>query len=49
MLVGDFRAGGKREILEGEMALPDVPQEVLAKYPGIMAGIQVLEEGFRCW
>ncbi len=34
----------KREILEGEIALPDVPQEVLAKYPGIVAGIQGLEE-----
>ena len=34
----------KREILEGELALPDVPQEVLAKYPGILAGIQGLEE-----
>jgi len=37
----------KREILEGEIALPDVPQEVLAKYPGILAGIQGLEaQGF---
>ena len=34
----------KREILEGEITLPDVPQEVLAKYPGILAGIQGLEE-----
>src|SRR5690554_6404827 len=34
----------KREILEGELALPDVPQEVLAKYPAILAGIQGLEE-----
>jgi ribosomal protein S12 methylthiotransferase accessory factor len=34
----------KRAILEGEMALPDVPHEVLAKYPGILAGIQGLEE-----
>ncbi|MDT3670359.1 MAG: OsmC domain/YcaO domain-containing protein [Aromatoleum sp.] len=34
----------KREILEGEIALPDVPHEVLAKYPGILAGIQGLEE-----
>uniref|UniRef100_UPI00289AF4A0 YcaO-like family protein n=1 Tax=Massilia timonae TaxID=47229 RepID=UPI00289AF4A0 len=30
-----FERAVKREILEGEMALPDVPQEVLAKYPGI--------------
>ena len=37
----------KREILEGEITLPDVPQEVLAKYPGILAGIQRLEkQGF---
>lgn len=34
----------KREILEGEIALPDVPQDVLAKYPRILAGIQALEE-----
>ncbi len=34
----------KREILEGEMTLPDVPHEALAKYPGILAGIQGLEE-----
>ncbi len=27
-----------------ELALPDVPQEVLAKYPSILAGIQGLEE-----
>jgi ribosomal protein S12 methylthiotransferase accessory factor len=39
-----FERAVKRELLEGEMALPDVPQEVLAKYPGILAGIQGLEE-----
>lgn len=39
-----FERAVKREILEGEMALPDVPQEVLAKYPGIQAGIRALEE-----
>ncbi|UGQ48592.1 OsmC domain/YcaO domain-containing protein [Massilia endophytica] len=39
-----FERAVKREILEGEMALPDVPQEVLAKYPGIVAGIRGLEE-----
>lgn len=39
-----FERAVKREIIEGEIALPDVPQEVLAKYPGIMAGIQGLEE-----
>ncbi|MBC3929071.1 OsmC domain/YcaO domain-containing protein [Undibacterium sp. CY21W] len=39
-----FERAVKREILEGEIALPDVPQDVLAKYPGILAGIQGLEE-----
>jgi len=39
-----FERAVKREILEGELALPDVPQEVLAKYPGIVAGIKALEE-----
>ncbi|QJP09680.1 OsmC domain/YcaO domain-containing protein [Pseudomonas multiresinivorans] len=39
-----FERAVKREILEGELALPDVPQEVLAKYPGILAGIRGLEE-----
>ncbi|MBU3623844.1 OsmC domain/YcaO domain-containing protein [Polynucleobacter sp. AP-Latsch-80-C2] len=39
-----FERAVKREILEGEIALPDVPQEVLAKYPGILAGIQGLED-----
>jgi len=42
-----FERAVKREILEGEIALPDVPQEVLAKYPGILAGINGLEgQGF---
>jgi ribosomal protein S12 methylthiotransferase accessory factor len=42
-----FERAVKREIIEGEIALPDVPQEVLAKYPGIVAGIQGLEaQGF---
>jgi ribosomal protein S12 methylthiotransferase accessory factor len=42
-----FERAVKREILEGELALPDVPHEVLAKYPGILAGIQGLEaQGF---
>lgn len=42
-----FERAVKREILEGEIALPDVPQEVLAKYPGIVAGIRGLEaQGF---
>lgn len=39
-----FERAVKREILEGEIALPDVPQEVLAKYPRVLAGIQGLEE-----
>ncbi|MBU3560926.1 OsmC domain/YcaO domain-containing protein [Polynucleobacter hallstattensis] len=39
-----FERAVKREILEREIALPDVPQEVLAKYPSILAGIQSLEE-----
>ena len=39
-----FERAVKREILEGEIALPDVPQEVLVKYPSILAGIQSLEE-----
>ncbi|MBP7490100.1 MAG: OsmC domain/YcaO domain-containing protein, partial [Azospira sp.] len=39
-----FERAVKREILEGEIALPDVPEEVLAKYPGIVAGIRGLEE-----
>ncbi len=39
----------KREILEGELALPDVPEEVLAKYPSIVAGIQRLRRTrFSC-
>jgi ribosomal protein S12 methylthiotransferase accessory factor len=39
-----FERAVKREILEGEIALPDVPHDVLAKYPGILAGIKGLEE-----
>ncbi len=42
-----FERAVKREILEGEIALPDVPHDVLAKYPGILAGIEELEkQGF---
>jgi ribosomal protein S12 methylthiotransferase accessory factor len=42
-----FERAVKREILEREIALPDVPPDVLAKYPGILAGIQGLEaQGF---
>lgn len=39
-----FERAVKREIIESEISLPDVPQEVLARYPGILAGIQSLEE-----
>ncbi|MYN03926.1 OsmC domain/YcaO domain-containing protein [Pseudoduganella sp. DS3] len=39
-----FERAVKREILENEYALPDVPQEVIDKYPGIVAGIKGLEE-----
>ena len=42
-----FERAVKREILEGEICLPDVPSDVLAKYPSILAGIQDLEaQGF---
>ncbi|ODC04979.1 protein involved in RimO-mediated beta-methylthiolation of ribosomal protein S12 YcaO [Terasakiispira papahanaumokuakeensis] len=42
-----FERAVKREILEQEIALPDVPQSVLAQYPGIVAGIEGLEaQGF---
>ncbi len=42
-----FERAVKKEILEGEICLPDVPANVLAKYPSIMAGIQGLEaQGF---
>lgn len=39
-----FERAVKREIIEGEIALPDVPQHVLAKYPSIQAGIEALEQ-----
>jgi ribosomal protein S12 methylthiotransferase accessory factor len=39
-----FERAVKREILEGEIALPDVPQKVLEKFPSILAGIQGLED-----
>lgn len=39
-----FERAVKREILSEEIALPDVPADVLAKYPGILAGIKGLEE-----
>ncbi|ATO20499.1 OsmC domain/YcaO domain-containing protein [Acinetobacter sp. LoGeW2-3] len=39
-----FERAVKREILEGELTLPDVPEHVLAKYPKIVEGIKGLEE-----
>ncbi|TKB47031.1 OsmC domain/YcaO domain-containing protein [Thalassotalea mangrovi] len=39
-----FERAVKRQIIEQEIVLPDVPDQVLAKYPGIVAGIQGLEE-----
>ncbi|MDN3521148.1 OsmC domain/YcaO domain-containing protein [Halomonas ramblicola] len=42
-----FERAVKREIIEGEIALPDVPMAVLEKYPDILEGIQALEaQGF---
>jgi ribosomal protein S12 methylthiotransferase accessory factor len=42
-----FERAVKREIIETEIALPDVPPEVLARFPGIVAGIEELEaQGF---
>jgi ribosomal protein S12 methylthiotransferase accessory factor len=39
-----FERAVKREILENELALPDVPDEVLSRYPNIVEGIKGLEE-----
>lgn len=37
----------KKEIIENEFALPDVPADVLARYPHIVEGIEALEaQGF---
>jgi ribosomal protein S12 methylthiotransferase accessory factor len=42
-----FERAVKRQIIEQEIVLPDVPQSVLAKYPKIVAGIDGLEkQGF---
>ncbi|NWO10274.1 OsmC domain/YcaO domain-containing protein [Chromohalobacter salexigens] len=42
-----FERAVKKEIIEQEVVLPDVPEEVLAKYPGIQEGIAALEaQGF---
>ncbi|QYK00729.1 OsmC domain/YcaO domain-containing protein [Shewanella psychrotolerans] len=39
-----FERAVKRQIIEQEIVLPDVPQAVLEKYPSILAGIKGLEE-----
>ncbi|MEW6999226.1 OsmC domain/YcaO domain-containing protein [Colwelliaceae bacterium BS250] len=42
-----FERAVKRQIIEQEIILPDVPQDVIAKYPAILAGIKGLEaQGF---
>ena len=42
-----FERAVKKHIIEEEIVLPDVPQQVLEKYPGILDGIQALEaQGF---
>ncbi|PKM00177.1 MAG: OsmC domain/YcaO domain-containing protein, partial [Gammaproteobacteria bacterium HGW-Gammaproteobacteria-6] len=39
-----FERAVKKEIIENEIALPDVPESVLTKYPEIVEGIKALEE-----
>lgn len=42
-----FERAVKREIIENELALPDVPEAVLTRYPDVLAGIAALEaQGF---
>lgn len=42
-----FERAVKRQIIEQELVLPDVPKEVLNQYPALVAGIQALEaQGF---
>ena len=42
-----FERAVKRQIIEQEIVLPDVPQEVINQYPGIVEGIKGLEaQGF---
>ncbi|WP_227368489.1 OsmC domain/YcaO domain-containing protein [Halomonas sp. M20] len=42
-----FERAVKKQIIEEEIALPDVPAAVLAKYPDIVEGIEALEaQGF---
>jgi len=39
-----FERAVKKQIIEQELVLPDVPMQVLEKYPTILAGIHALEE-----
>lgn len=39
-----FERAVKKQIIEEEITLPDVPHEALEKYPSILAGIQALEQ-----
>ncbi|TDP39277.1 ribosomal protein S12 methylthiotransferase accessory factor [Idiomarina aquatica] len=39
-----FERAVKKQIIEDEITLPDVPQAVLNKYPDIVAGIDALEQ-----
>ncbi|MFN2361840.1 MAG: OsmC domain/YcaO domain-containing protein [Marinobacter sp.] len=42
-----FERAVKKQIIEEELALPDVPREVLEKYPDILEGVEALEaQGF---
>lgn len=42
-----FERAVKKDIIENEMALPDVPEAVLARYPHIQEGVRALEaQGF---
>lgn len=42
-----FERAVKKQIIEQELVLPDVPQDVLENYPDVMAGIEALEtQGF---
>lgn len=39
-----FERAVKKQIIEEEIVLPDVPQAILEKYPSILEGIKALEE-----
>jgi ribosomal protein S12 methylthiotransferase accessory factor len=42
-----FERAVKKQVIAEELALPDVPRQVLEKYPNILAGIEALEaQGF---